>query len=80
MFYVYLIQSETKVDERYIGYTTNLKQRIADHNNGLSKHTKKFGPWNLITYHAFQDKKKAMEFEYYLKTGSGMAFANKRLW
>jgi len=26
------------------------------------------------------DESKAIEFEHYLKTGSGHAFANKRLW
>jgi hypothetical protein len=34
----------------------------------------------LIGYHAFAEKRKAQEFEYYLKTGSGKAFASKRLW
>jgi len=34
----------------------------------------------LLTYHAFQDKYKAYDFERYLKTGSGKAFASKRFW
>jgi hypothetical protein len=37
-------------------------------------------PWELNSYHAFVDESKAREFEYYLKTGSGQAFAKKRLW
>jgi hypothetical protein len=37
-------------------------------------------PWELVTYHAFQDKFKAYDFERYLKTGSGKAFASKRFW
>ena len=80
MFFVYLIQSETNTDQRYIGVTSNLDQRIKDHNNGQSKHTKKFKPWKIVSYHAFKEEKKAKEFEYYLKTGSGRAFANKRFW
>jgi hypothetical protein len=36
-------------------------------------------PWQLITYTAFSDVKKAVAFERYLKTASGRAFANKRL-
>jgi hypothetical protein len=36
--------------------------------------------WSLITYLSFSEKSKAVEFETYLKTGSGHAFANKRLW
>ncbi len=50
------------------------------HNTGASKHTAKYRPWELVGYHAFADKRTARAFEYYLKTGSGQAFANKRLW
>jgi hypothetical protein len=34
----------------------------------------------LVTYVAFADKQKAQAFELYLKSGSGHAFAKKRLW
>ncbi len=66
-------------DQTYRGYTEDLKVRLKEHNSGKSKHTAKFMPWELVSYHAFADKKKAMDFEHYLKTGSGKAFANKRL-
>ncbi|MDX2095626.1 MAG: GIY-YIG nuclease family protein, partial [Alphaproteobacteria bacterium] len=36
-------------------------------------------PWELVWYCAFPDKYKALEFEKYLKSHSGRAFANKRL-
>ncbi len=78
MHYVYIIQSE--VDSSYYsGYSNNLKQRIIDHNYGKNKSTKAKKPWSLVTYLAFSDKKKALDFESYLKTGSGIAFAVKRL-
>ena len=80
MYYVYLLQSEAHADQRYIGYTTDLKKRMLAHNSGNSQHTAKYIPWKLISYHAFLDKQKAREFEYYLKTGSGQAFARKRFW
>jgi len=80
MFYVYLIQSQTSPDQRYVGFTQDLKARLKAHNAGESKHTSKFSNWELVTYHAFKDKAKAQEFEHYLKTGSGKAFANKRFW
>ena len=80
MFYVYLLQSESDPAQRYIGYTADLKQRVIDHNTGKSRHTAKYKPWKLISYHAFADKSKAQEFEHYLKTGSGQAFANRRFW
>jgi len=43
-------------------------------------HTAQFKAWHLITYVAFSDKQKAAKFERYLKSGSGHAFANRRLW
>jgi len=80
MYYVYLLQSQAAPEQRYVGYTTDLKQRVKDHNAGQSTHTSKYVPWVLVSYHAFQDKRKAQEFEFYLKSGSGKAFANKRFW
>ena len=78
MFYMYLIQSQTFPEQRYIGFTTDLKKRIDTHNAGGSVHTSKYEPWKLTGYHAFSEKRRAQEFEYYLKTGSGKALANKR--
>jgi predicted GIY-YIG superfamily endonuclease len=77
---VYLLQSEAVLDQRYIGVTSNLKQRVKDHNSGNSPHTSKYAPWKLISYLAFSDEQKARNFERYLKSGSGHAFAKKRLW
>jgi predicted GIY-YIG superfamily endonuclease len=62
------------------GVTQNLKARLKSHNDGQSPHTSKFKLWNFITYIAFSDESKAIEFEKYLKSGSGRAFADKRLW
>ena len=80
MFYVYLLESMSTPGQRYVGFTTNLKQRFDDHNAGKSSHTTKFKPWRLVTYIAFSDRANAENFERYLKSGSGHAFANKRLW
>jgi len=80
MFYVYLIQSEPFPDQRYVGFTTDLRARLATHDAGGSVHTAKYKPWTLISYHAFAEERRAREFEYYLKSGSGRAFARKRLW
>jgi predicted GIY-YIG superfamily endonuclease len=80
MKYVYLIQSISYPTQRYIGITNDLKARLQSHNDGQSPHTSKFKPWKLITYIAFSDEFKAIEFETYLKSGSVRAFADKRLW
>lgn len=80
MYYVYMLRSKNHPQQTYIGFSENLKSRIKTHNEGKSPHTSKFRPWMLETYIAFSSKKKALDFEQYLKIGSGKAFANKRLW
>ena len=80
MHYVYLIESVSDPTERYIGVTGDLKARLAEHNAGKSTHTSKHLPWRLVTYIAFSDRTQAEAFERYLKSGSGHAFARKRLW
>jgi predicted GIY-YIG superfamily endonuclease len=78
--YVYLIESVSEQGQRYVGVTANLKQRLEEHNAGRSPHTSKFRPWHLAAYVAFNDRVKAESFERYLKSGSGHAFARRRLW
>ena len=80
MNYVYLLRSIPNPDQTYIGFTEDLKIRLAAHNHGQSPHTAKFKPWELIIYLAFKDKSTALAFEKYLKSHSGKAFAKKRLW
>ena len=80
MHYVYLLQSEAFPGQRYVGLTTDLRRRLAEHNAGKSPHTSKYVPWRLVTHVAFSDEQKAEVFERYLKSGSGHAFASKRLW
>jgi predicted GIY-YIG superfamily endonuclease len=80
LYYVYLIESFSAQGQRYVGMTTDLKQCLLEHNAGKSPHTSKFRPWRLTTYIAFTERAKAEAFERYLKSGSGHAFASKRLW
>lgn len=80
MHYVYLLRSETAEDRRYVGITSDLKKRLSAHNAGKSPHTSKYIPWKLITYIGFSNRQQAEAFERYLKSGSGHAFAKKRLW
>ncbi len=67
MFYVYLLQSESHQDQRYTGYSSDVKQRLRKHNEGASIHTAKYRPWRLVAYFAFEDERKAREFEFISK-------------
>jgi predicted GIY-YIG superfamily endonuclease len=75
--YVYILQNEHS--RFYVGSTEDLKARLKKHNAGEVPHTSKFRPWNIKTAVAFNCEEKAREFERYLKTSSGRAFAKKRL-
>lgn len=80
MYYVYLIRSLANPYKTYIGYTADLEDRLAKHNAGGSIYTSDHRPWKLVTYICFDKEDKAIEFEKYIKVGSGHAFAKKRLW
>ena len=79
MLYVYILQSISHPEQEYTGVTEDMKRRMSEHNSGDSLHTAKFLPWKLVWYAAFPDKMTALEFEKYLKSHSGRAFAKKRL-
>ena len=54
MRYVYLLESEVFAEQRYVGVTSDLKQRLNKHNTGKSPRTSKYAAWRLVTYWPFQ--------------------------
>jgi len=77
MWFVYIIQCSDST--LYTGCTTDIDRRIFEHNSHKIHYTRDKTPVSLITYIAFIDKYKALEFEKYLKSGSGFAFRNRHL-
>jgi len=71
MFYVYYLQSQKDKNKFYVGFSTNLKQRLSQHNNGLVASTKPYLPWDLIFFEGFKNKADAKRREIYLKTNKG---------
>jgi putative endonuclease len=63
----------------YTGCTGNMGQRMNAHVNGKVSFTASRLPFEVVTQIVFKEKHKAYFFEKYLKSGSGKAFANKRL-
>ena len=76
-YYAYIIQSDSDPSKTYIGFTSNLKKRLAKHYEGGSNYTSKYKPWRIKIAVAFDDKQKALAFEKYLKSHSGRAFTKK---
>jgi predicted GIY-YIG superfamily endonuclease len=77
--YVYILEGTGDPDRHYVGFTEDLRARVRQHNAGQSVHTSKQEGWRLKTYIGFSDRNAALAFECYLKSGSGRAFAKKRL-
>jgi predicted GIY-YIG superfamily endonuclease len=77
MYHVYLLRSQTDPSQHYVGFTENMRERLAHHNSGASIHTNRYRPWKLIVAISFADRESALAFERYLKNGSGRAFATR---
>lgn len=78
MYYVYILKSK-KDNSYYKGFTEDLKKRIYDHNHKSNKYSSTKAPFELVWYCAFLEKQKALNFEKYIKQGSGFAFVKKHL-
>ena len=79
MHVVYILKSIADPSKHYVGITENLGKRLKAHNAGESVHTNKYKPWKIETYITFSGQQLAINFEKYLKKGSGYAFLKKRL-
>ncbi len=77
MWHVYILKCSDGT--YYTGCTNNLDDRLARHRKGQVHYTSSRQPFELVTHITFTDKYKAYNFEKYLKSGSGIAFRNKRL-
>ena len=75
-WYVYLLRCNDATI--YTGCTNNIEDRLQRHNRGEIHYTKTRLPVQLETCIVFTDKYRAYDFERYLKSGSGIAFRNKR--
>ncbi|MBI4776227.1 MAG: GIY-YIG nuclease family protein [Deltaproteobacteria bacterium] len=75
MTIVYLIQSVAHPDRRYVDLTQDLKQSMTDHNSGGITDTASRAPWKCVVAVAFEDAQKAIEFEAFLDSHTGRAFA-----
>ncbi len=74
MYTVYVLYSKN-FDKIYIGYTSNLIQRIWNHNFGQDKSfTKNFRPWLVIYCEYFETKSDALKREKELKSFQGRKF------
>ena len=77
--FVYVLRNHETSAKYYTGVTTDVATRHAEHNSGSCTHTAKHRPWSIDVVIEFADERRAVAFERYLKTGSGVSFAQRHL-
>jgi predicted GIY-YIG superfamily endonuclease len=75
--FVYILNSIKDPGQYYVGVTSDPQTRLQAHNDGLSRHTAARRPWRFLVVIEFDQEQPALEFERYLKTGSGREFARR---
>lgn len=78
MYYVYVLKSK-KDAKLYTGFTSDLRKRFKQHQEGKSQATKGRGPFLLIYYEACLNEEDALAREIYLKSGMGKRYLKQRL-
>ena len=66
-YYVYMLISIEKNPVSYVGYTTNVINRITLHNKGKGAKFTRGRKWKLIYKEKYASKNKAISREYYIK-------------
>jgi predicted GIY-YIG superfamily endonuclease len=77
--FVYVLKNLDTPARYYTGVTSDVARRHAEHNAGDCTHTSKHRPWSIDVVIEFADERRAVAFERYLKSGSGVAFAHRHL-
>ncbi len=77
-FYVYVLVSE-RDGLFYTGYTSDILNRLNEHNSGKVPSTKNRIPLQLIDYEVCLNQQDATRREKYLKSGNGKIYLKNRL-
>lgn len=77
-YYTYVLHS-LKDDNYYTGYTSNLKERLKQHNDGEVRSTQYRRPLELVYFEACRNMSDALHREKYLKTAYGKRYLKNRM-
>ncbi|MBS3807775.1 MAG: GIY-YIG nuclease family protein [Bacteroidales bacterium] len=72
-FHTYILYSNSQ-KKYYIGSTSNLKNRLRDHNSGRSRYTSRGKPWDLIYSKEFTTHREALQLENKIKKRGARRF------
>ena len=74
---VYVLESQRNPRRHYVGVTGNLDRRLASHNAGENTSTAANRPWTVLATIQLRNEATAADFEPFLKSASGRAFAKR---
>ncbi|MBK8956168.1 MAG: GIY-YIG nuclease family protein [Saprospiraceae bacterium] len=75
---VYVLRSKAD-NARYVGMTTDLNRRLAEHNDGKNRYTKGHIPWKIVYSENCENWELGRRKEKYYKTSAGRNYINKIL-
>ena len=59
--------------------TSDIQNRLKEHNTGKQKSTKAYRPWKLLYLEEFSSRVEARNREKYFKSGVGREYLNEKL-
>jgi putative endonuclease len=68
-YIVYVIRSEE--GRHYIGFTSDIENRLNQHNSGMSRWTRQYKNWELVYAKNFENITDARKWELHLKKQKG---------
>ncbi len=78
MYWIYVLECNDK--SWYIGFSSDLKKRLSDHQSGNGARTTELKKgWKLIYCEGYKNKSDALGRERFLKSGSGRKYLNKQM-
>ena len=78
MYFVYLLSS-INFEFHYVGFTSNLKKRLNEHNEGKTKSNKEYRPFKIVYFEEIETRENARKREKYFKSAAGRRFLKTKL-
>jgi putative endonuclease len=70
MWFVYVLYSNI-FKRSYVGFSSNVSERLEKHNSGSVSSTKSFCPWEIVYQEEFEAESLARKREKYFKSSAG---------
>jgi putative endonuclease len=77
-YYTYVLKSE-RDHHLYVGFISDLRKRVDEHNRGKVRSTKSRRPLSLVYYEEHENKTSGRKREIFLKSGQGRLFLKNKL-